>query len=257
MKILVCVKQCFDPESRIVVQDGAIQEAGLRIAINPYDAVALTQAAKVRKAGVADELVAVTVGEDVKDTTLRHALAIGADRAIFAKTTGELDEQRVVAILADIARQEKPDLIMAGHLSSDNSSSQVPSRLAQELGVPSITMASSMEVGPDYVEGVHEFEDGEATSRVALPALVSAQVYMSQAHYVAMKSLMMAKKKKVDTIEYPAAPAKLHVLNYETPPARTPGRRIKDEPEACATEILSWMESSTGVSVKEQGEGDR
>lgn len=253
MKIMVCVKQCFDPESRIVVQDGAIQEAGLRIAINPYDAVALTQAAKVRKAGVADEMVAVIVGEDVKDATIRHALAIGADRAIYAKTAGELDEQRVVDILADIARKEQPDLIMAGHLSSDNSSSQVPSRLAEELGIPSITMASTMEVGSDYVEGTHEFEDGSATSRVPLPALVSAQVYMSQAHYVAMKSLMMAKKKKVDTIDYPQTDAKLHVIRYETPPLRSPGEQIKTEPPEAASKIIKWIEANAGVSVKEQG----
>lgn len=253
---MVCVKQCFDPESRFVVEDGAIQEAGLRIAINPYDAVALTQAAKVRKAGIADELVAVTVGDQIKDTTMRHALAIGADRGIVAHTTGALDEQRVVAVLADIARREEPDLIMCGHLSSDNSTSQAPSRLAEELGIPAITMASSMEVTPDAVEAVHEIEAGKVTSRAALPALVSAQVYMSQAHYVAMKSLMMAKKKQLDTVEYPETEASVRVLRYEMPPSRAPGRRLAAEPEECAGEMLRWIESEVGVSVKERAEGE-
>ena len=253
---MVCVKQCFDPESRFIVENGVIQEAGLRIAINPYDAVALTQAAKVRKAGIADELVAVTVGDQIKDTTMRHALAIGADRGIIAHATGTLDEQRVVAVLADVARREKPDLIMCGHLSSDNSTSQVPSRLAEELGIPAITMASSMEVTPEVVEAVHEIEAGKVTSRAALPALVSAQVYMSQAHYVAMKSLMMAKKKQLDTVEYPETEASVRVLRYETPPSRAAGRRLVAEPEECADEILRWIESEVGVSVKERSEGE-
>lgn len=248
MKILVCVKQCFDPESKIVVQEGAIREAGLRVTVNPYDAVALTQASKLKKAGKADEVVAVMVERKGKESTMRHALAIGADRGVLCTVDGPCDQAATVAILADIARRENPDLIMMGHLSSDRSTSQVASRLSAELGIPAITMASSIDVDATGVTGTHDLDSGRVVSRAEFPALVSAQVYMTQAHYVAMKSLMQAKKKTVETIDYGTPELASRVLGYELPPAKAAGVKVEDEePDEAAAGLVQWMRDVAGV----------
>lgn len=251
MKVLVCVKQCFDPESKIVIEEGAIREAGLRVTVNPYDAVALTQASKLKKAGKADEVVAVMVERKGKESTMRHALAIGADRGILCTVDGEADQMATVGILADVARREQPDLIMLGHLSSDRSSSQVASRLSAELGIPAITMASHIDVDGDGVTGTHDLDDGRVVSHVAFPAIVSAQVYMTQAHYVAMKSLMQAKKKTVETIDCGAPECASRVLSYELPPAKAPGTKVEDaEPDEAAQGLRKWIVDVAGVQPK-------
>lgn len=251
MKVMVCVKQCFDPESKIVVQDGAICEAGLRVTVNPYDAVALTQAAKLKKAGKADEVVAVMVERKGRESTMRHALAIGADRAVLCTVDGDTDQAATAGILAEVARREKPDLIMLGHLSSDRSTSQVPSRLSAELGIPAITMASEIDVDETGVTGTHDLDDGRVVSRVGFPAIVSAQVYMTQAHYAGMKSLMQAKKKEVDTEDFGTPATAARVLSFELPPVKAQGVKVEGaEPDEAAAGLAKWILDVAGVQPK-------
>lgn len=249
MKILVCVKQCYDPESKIVVSDGKILEAGLRLTVNPYDVVALTQAAKLKKAGIADEIVAVMVEPEDKESTMRHALAVGADRGIVMSAEGELDQLAVANILADVIRQEKPDLVMMGHLSSDCSSSQIAARLSVELGMPAITMASSIEIQGDSVVGTHDIDDVRVVSRAKLPAIVSVQVYITQAHYVGMKSLMQAKKKSTEIIDCEFQPSPFHVMAYEPPASKAAGVVVTGEPEETAASLAGWLENVAGLNV--------
>lgn len=250
MKVLVCVKQCFDPESKIVVDGGEILETGLRLTINPYDVVALTQASKLRKAGVVDEVVAVMVESNASDSSMRHALAVGADRGIVAVPKYTLDQTAVVSVLAGVIAEEAPDLIMMGHLSSDRSSSQIAARLSLELGLPAITMASSIEIEDGAVVGTHDLDDGRVVSRAQLPAIVSVQVYMTQAHYVAMKSLMQAKKKVVEVIECDVGPGASRVICYEGPASKTDGTIVKGEPSVTAFGLAKWIRDVAGVDSK-------
>ncbi len=254
MKILVCAKQCFDPESKIVVADGKIVETGLKRDLNPYDVVAITVASKLKKAGQCDEVVVVSVGETSIEPSLRTALAIGADRAILAAVDDELDESGVVNVLAEVCREENPDLILMGHISSDLSTAQVPSRLAQELNIPAITMADTLNLEEGAVVCTHEQDDGTATSKAQLPALVSVQVYITQPNYVAMRGLIAAKKKELLVKEFSAQPRMLQMLDYEKPPRRQAGRMLDCAADESTQLLLEWMDTTVGIgSVLENG----
>ncbi|MFX4301791.1 electron transfer flavoprotein subunit beta/FixA family protein [Alicyclobacillus tolerans] len=195
MKILVLVKQTFDTEEKIRLQDGQVQEDGVRFVINPYDEYAIEEAIRIKEAGDA-EVVVVSVGPSRSEEALRTALAMGADEAILADDS-ELfgDEYSAAKVLAAIARKDQYDLIIAGNQAVDDGSGQVAVRLAEELGIPHISTLTKLEVNGNEVIGHRDAEGDEEIVKATLPVLVTAQQGLNDPRYPSLIGIRKAGKK--------------------------------------------------------------
>jgi electron transfer flavoprotein beta subunit len=146
LKVLVCVKQTFDTEAKIELKDGKISDAGINLIINPYDEVAVEGAIQMKEKGLAKEVVILAAGADKAMDAIRTALAMGADRGILVKQDSAADEYQRAVVLAAAIKDENPDLILAGHVAADDGSSQVPTRIAEILGLPHVNVITNIEI---------------------------------------------------------------------------------------------------------------
>ncbi len=146
MKVLVCVKQTFDTEAKIELKDGKISDAGINLIINPYDEVAVEGAIQLKEKGLAKEIVVLSAGSDKAMDAIRTALAMGADRGILVKQDTAADEYARATALAAAIKAENPDLVLAGHVAADDGSSQVPTRVAEILGLPHVNVMTAIEI---------------------------------------------------------------------------------------------------------------
>lgn len=250
MKVLVCVKQTFDPEAEIKVAGGKVSGDGVKLVLNPYDEIAVEGALRLKEAGQADEVVVVSAGGPKTVDAIRTALAMGADRAVFIAQDAEADEYARAAALAEVIKEEAPGLVLAGHMAADDGSSQVPSRIAEILGWPNVNVITSLEVADGKATVTREADGGIETVEVPLPAVLSGQVtWYEAARYPTMKGIMQAKKKKVDNKEA-AADNKAVVVSYAAPAAKAPGQKITGEPEEVAAQLADWMLNTVKVEVK-------
>ncbi|MDO4541099.1 MAG: electron transfer flavoprotein subunit beta/FixA family protein, partial [Syntrophomonadaceae bacterium] len=176
LKVLVCVKQTFDTEAKIEIKDGKINDAGINLIINPYDEVAVEGAIQLKEKGVATEVVVVSAGSDKAMDAIRTALAMGADRGILVTQDTSADEYARAAALAEAIKGENPDLVLAGHVASDDGSSQVPTRIAELLGLPHLNVITGIEIAGGVATCTSEADGGTATTEVKLPAVISSQV---------------------------------------------------------------------------------
>ncbi len=250
MKVLVCVKQTFDPEAAIKVAGGKVSGDGVALVLNPYDEIAVEGALRLKEAGQADEVVVVSAGGPKTVDAIRTALAMGADRAVFIAQDAEADEYARATALAEVIKEEAPGLVLAGHMAADDGSSQVPSRIAEILGWPNVNVITSLEVADGKATVTREADGGIETVEVPLPAVLSGQVtWYEAARYPTMKGIMQAKKKKVDNKEA-AADNKAVVVSNETPAAKAPGQKVSGEPEEVAAQLADWMLNTVKVEVK-------
>lgn len=250
MKVLVCVKQTFDTEAKIELKDGKINDAGINLIINPYDEVAVEGAIQLKEKKVMDEVVVVSAGADKAMDAIRTALAMGADRGILIKQGTAADEFARAAALAAVIKAENPDLVLAGHVAADDGSSQVPTRIAEILGLPHINVITSLEIADGKITCSSEADGGTQITEVSLPAVISSQVSWNEPRYPSMKGIMQAKKKPVAAIEPAAVDNKVKVLEVSLPAAKTAGIKIEDEPEVCAAKLADWMKNTVKVEVK-------
>ena len=146
MKVLVCVKQTFDTEAKIELKDGKISDAGINLIINPYDEVAVEGGIQLKEKKIADEVVVISAGADKAMDAIRTALAMGADRGILVKQDTAADEYARAVALAAAIKAENPDLVLAGHVAADDGSSQVPTRIAEILGLPHVNVITGIEI---------------------------------------------------------------------------------------------------------------
>lgn len=146
LKVIVCVKQTFDTEAKIEVKDGKIADAGINLIINPYDEVAVEGAIQLKEKKIATEVVVISAGSDKAMDTIRTALAMGADRGILVKQDTGADEYARAVALAAAIKDENADIILAGHVAADDGSSQVPTRIAEILGLPHVNVITNIEV---------------------------------------------------------------------------------------------------------------
>lgn len=250
MKVLVCVKQTFDPEAAIKVAGGKVSGDGVALVLNPYDEIAVEGALRLKEAGQADEVVIVSAGGPKTVDAIRTALAMGADRAVFIAQDADADEYARATALAEVIKEEAPGLVLAGHMAADDGSSQVPSRIAEILGWPNVNVITSLEVADGKATVTREADGGIETVEVPLPAVLSGQVtWYEAARYPTMKGIMQAKKKKVDNKEA-AADNKAVVTANEVPAAKAPGQKISGEPEEVAAQLADWMLNTVKVEVK-------
>ncbi|HBI02825.1 MAG TPA: electron transfer flavoprotein subunit beta [Paenibacillaceae bacterium] len=201
MNIIVCLKQTFDTEEKIVIENGAISEDGVEFIINPYDEYAVEEAIKLRDE-VGGEVTLVTVGPDRAETALRTALAMGADRAVIVNDEELFGDQFTTAkVLATVLKDREYDLIIAGNMAVDNGSGQIGPRLAEELNIPQVTTITKIDVDGNKVTCERDVEGDLEIIETTLPVLVTAQQGLNEPRYPSLPGIMKAKKKPMERLD--------------------------------------------------------
>ena len=202
MKVLVSVKRVVDYNVKVRVKsDGTgVETANVKMSMNPFDEIAVEEAIRLKEAGVATEIIAVSCGPLACQETLRTALAIGADRAILVETDVELQPLAVAKLLKAIALRELPGLVIMGKQAIDDDSNQTGQMLAALLNWPQATFASKLKVSGAIAEVTREVDGGLETISVKLPAVVTTDLRLNEPRYVTLPNIMKAKKKPLETL---------------------------------------------------------
>ncbi len=232
MKILVPVKRVVDYNVKVRVKtDGSgVELANVKMSMNPFDEIAVEEAVRLKEKGTAKEIVAVSLGVQQCQETIRTALAMGADRGIHVVTDVELQPLDVAKLLKAIAGNEQPDLIILGKQAIDDDANQSGQMLAALLGWPQGTFASKVVPGDGTVDVTREIDGGLETVRLKLPAVVSTDLRLNEPRYASLPNIMKAKKKKIDQttpadLGVDVAP-RLVTLKVAEPPKRQGGVKV-------------------------------
>ena len=238
MKILVAVKRVVDFNVKVRVKsDGSgVETANVKMSMNPFDEIAVEEAVRLKEAGTATEIVAVSCGLQSCQETLRTALAIGADRAILVETpSGEMSELQPLAVaklLKAIVDKEKPQLVILGKQAIDDDSNQTGQMLAALLGWPQATFASKVKKDGEKLQVTREVDGGLETISIKLPAVVTTDLRLNEPRYVTLPNIMKAKKKTLETLKPDAlgvdVSPRLATLKVVEPAKRKAGVKVAD-----------------------------
>ncbi|HSX76399.1 MAG TPA: electron transfer flavoprotein subunit beta/FixA family protein, partial [Shinella sp.] len=200
MKIVVPVKRVIDynVKPRVKADGTGVDLANVKMSMNPFDEIAVEEAIRLKEKGVATEIVAVSIGPAKAQETLRTALAMGADRAILIQTDDEVEPLGVAKLLAKVAAEETPGLVILGKQAIDDDSNQTGQMLAALLGWPQGTFASKVELAGDKVDVTREVDGGLETVKLAMPAIVTTDLRLNEPRYASLPNIMKAKKKPLD-----------------------------------------------------------
>jgi electron transfer flavoprotein beta subunit len=241
MKILVSVKRVPDPYAKLrLTPQGALDTAGLSWTMNPFDAIALEEALRLREKGTVTEITVVSIGGPETEDTLRMALAMGADRALCVLEERPPDPQRVSHLLAAIYHREQPQLILMGKQATDDDANQVGQRLAALLQLPQATFASSVHLASDgqTVQVTREVDSGREILELTLPAVITADLRLNEPRYVALPAILKARSKPLQHFHggelVPLVSPGFLLVKRETPPPRKPGRKVQNVEELIA-----------------------
>ncbi|MBK6638699.1 MAG: electron transfer flavoprotein subunit beta/FixA family protein [Rhodocyclaceae bacterium] len=234
MKILVPVKRVVDYNVKVRVKsDGTgVDLANVKMSMNPFDEIAVEEAVRLKEAGVATEVVAISCGVTACQETLRTAMAIGADRGILVETDVELQSLAVAKLVKAIADKEAPQLIILGKQAIDDDANQTGQMLAALLGWPQATFASKVVVADGKATVTREIDGGLETLSLSLPAIITTDLRLNEPRYATLPNIMKAKKKPLDVVK----PADLGVdvtprittLKVSEPPKRSAGIKVAD-----------------------------
>jgi electron transfer flavoprotein beta subunit len=234
MKVLVSIKRVVDYNVKVRVKaDGSgVETANVKMSMNPFDEIAVEEAIRLKEAGIATEIVAVSCGLQACQETLRTALALGADRAVLVETDVELQPLAVAKLLKAIVQKENPTLVILGKQAIDDDCNQTGQMLAALLGWPQATFASKVKVNGDKADVTREVDGGLETISIKLPAVVTTDLRLNEPRYVTLPNIMKAKKKtlevlKPDALGVDVAP-RLAMLKVEEPPKRKAGVKLPD-----------------------------
>ncbi len=236
MKVLVPVKRVLDynVKPRVKADGSGVDLANVKMSMNPFDEIAVEEAIRLKAAGVT-ELVVVSIGEQKSQETLRTALAMGADRAILVTSDEKVEPLGVAKILAKIAEEEKPALIILGKQAIDDDNNQTGQMLAGLLGWGQGTFASKVELTPDSVTVTREVDGGLETDKFALPAIVTTDLRLNEPRYASLPNIMKAKSKPMaqkTPADYGVDVApRIRTLKVVEPGKRTAGVKVKDVDE--------------------------
>jgi electron transfer flavoprotein beta subunit len=237
MKILVPVKRVvdFNVKVRVKADQSGVELANVKMSMNPFDEIAVEEALKLKEAGKATEVVAVSAGPSGCLETLRNALAMGADRAILIETDADLQPLAVAKLLKAVVAKESPQLVILGKQAIDDDANQVGQMLAALLDWPQATFASKVEIDGGIAKVTREIDGGLETIEVALPAIITADLRLNTPRYATLPNIMKSKKKPLDTVK-PAdlgvdVTPRLKTLKVVEPPKRKGGVMVKDVAE--------------------------
>ena len=248
MKILVAVKRVVDFNIKVRVKpDGSgVDLANVKMAMNPFDEIAVEEALRIKEAGRAEEVVVVSVGPPKAAETIRTALAMGADRGILVKAEERVESLGVAKALRVIAVAESPGLVILGKQAIDDDRNQTGQMLAALLGWPQGTFASKVVLDGDRVTVTREIDGGHDTVRLKLPAILTADLRLNQPRYASLPNIIKAKKKPIDEktaaeLGVDLAP-RLTIVRVAAPPPRRAGARL-----ASAAELVDRLKNEAGV----------
>lgn len=239
MKILVPVKRVIDYNVKVRVKSDntGVELTNVKMSMNPFDEIAIEEATRLKEAGKVEEIVAVTIGPDKAQETLRTAMAIGADRGILVKTDdptdlGGIEPLAVAKILKGLVEKENPDFVIMGKQSIDDDSNQTGQMLAALLGWPQATFASEVVLEGGKAKVTREIDGGLETISVDLPAIITTDLRLNEPRYASLPNIMKAKKKPLDTIEIAETGVetspRLKVTKVSEPPKRSGGEIVPD-----------------------------
>ena len=234
MKALVPVKRVIDynVKPRVKADGTGVDLANVKMSMNPFDEIAVEEAIRLKEKGVATEVVAVSVGPQKAQETLRTALAMGADRAILVQTDDEVEPLAVAKILKGIADEEAPGLVVLGKQAIDDDCNQTGQMLAALMGRSQGTFASAVTVDGDSVTVTREVDGGLETVKLAMPAIVTTDLRLNEPRYASLPNIMKAKSKPLATktpADYGVDTApRLKTLKVSEPPVRSAGIKVAD-----------------------------
>ena len=237
MKILVAVKRVIDYNVQIrVKEDGSgIVTDNVKMSTNPPDDNAIEEAVKIKEAGKATEIVAITIGYDKAQETVRKALAVGADRGIHVKADGIIEPLAVSKILKAVVEKEKPDLVFMGKQAIDDDCNQTGQMLAALLNWPQATFASKIDVKEKSLEVTREVDEGLETIEVNIPAIVTCDLRLNEPRYASLPNIMKAKKKPLDQMSATDlgvdTKPRIEQIKVEEPPKRKAGIKVANVAE--------------------------
>ena len=237
MKILVAVKRAIDynVKARPKSDGSGVDLANVKMSMNPFDEIAVEEAIRMQEAGVAEEIVAVSVGPKQCQETLRTAMAMGADRGILVETDEEVQPLAVAKILKVLVEKEAPRIVLLGKQAIDDDANQTGQMLAALLGWGQATFACDVAFAGDELKVNREVDGGTQSITVQLPAIVTVDLRLNEPRYVKLPNIMKAKKKQLDTYS-PADLAvdialRLKLIKVEEPPVRAGGVKVADVDE--------------------------
>ncbi len=240
MKVLVAVKRVVDFNVKIRVRaDGSgVELANVKMSMNPFDEIAVEEAIRLKEAGKATEVIAVSIGPAQAQETLRTALAMGADRAILVKHDAYIEPLGVAKILQGVVAAETPDIVILGKQAIDDDCNQTGQMLAALLGRPQATFASKLEINGSEALVTREIDGGLQTIKARLPLVVTTDLRLNQPRYASLPNIMKAKKKPLEE-KTPAdygvdVKPRLKVVKTEEPPKRLAGVKVKSVAELVA-----------------------
>ena len=237
MKVLVPVKRVVDYNVKVRVKPdkSGVDLNNVKMSVNPFCEIAVEEAVRLKEAGAAEEVIAVSVGTKASQEQLRTCLALGADRAILVETEGEAQPLGIAKALAAVHEREKADLVIFGKQSIDGDNSQTGQMFAALTGMSQATFASEVKVEGDKLQVTREVDGGLQTISVKLPAVVTTDLRLNEPRYASLPNIMKAKKKPLDVLTaedlgVDMTPT-IEVLSVEPPPERKGGIKVESVDE--------------------------
>lgn len=248
MKILVPVKRVIDYNVKVRVKsdNSGVELANVKMSMNPFDEIAVEEAIRLKEAGSADEIVAISIGPDKAQETLRTALAMGADRAILVKTDQEVEPLAVAKILKAVVAEENPEIVLMGKQAIDDDSNQTGQMLAALLAWGQGTFASEVKIDGSDVNVTREIDGGLETVKLNLPAVITTDLRLNEPRYASLPNIMKAKRKPLDEKtpdDYGVdISPRLTMLKVEEPEGRSAGVMVES-----VSELVSKLRDEAGV----------
>lgn len=254
MNIVVCLKQTFDTEEKIVIEDAKIREDGVEFIVNPYDEYAVEEAIQLKEAH-GGEVTVITIGPDRAEQALRTALAMGADRAILINDESLFgDEHTTAKVLAAAIKKLSFDIIIVGYMAVDDGSAQVGPRLAEELGIPHISTITKLTIEGEVARVEKDVEGDVAYMKTTLPALFTAQQGLNEPRYPSLPGIMKAKRKPLDrwdatdlNVDPNDIASHTEVVDIFLPPEKNAGRILTGELDDQVKELVDLLKNEAKV----------
>jgi electron transfer flavoprotein beta subunit len=248
MKVLVAVKRVVDYNVKIRVKaDGSgVELANVKMSMNPFDEIGVEEAVRLKEAGKATEVVAVSIGPAQAQETIRTALAMGADRGILVKHDDAVEPLAVAKLLKKVVEAEKPDIVILGKQAIDDDCNQTGQMLAALLGWAQGTFASKIEIAGGDATVTREIDGGLQTVKLKMPIVLTTDLRLNQPRYASLPNIMKAKKKPLDE-KTPAdlgvdVTPRLKVVKTSEPPKRQAGQKVKS-----VAELVDKLKNEAGV----------
>ncbi|MBH62392.1 MAG: electron transfer flavoprotein subunit beta [Alphaproteobacteria bacterium] len=248
MKVLVAVKRVIDynVKVRVKADQTGVETANVKMSMNPFDEIGVEEAIRLREAGKAEEVVAVSLGPQQCQETIRTALAMGADRGIHVKTDDELQPLAVAKLLKAVIEAEQPGLVILGKQAIDDDSNQTGQMVAALLGWPQATFASELDIGDGNARITREVDGGLETVDVQVPCVMTTDLRLNEPRYASLPNIMKAKKKPIDEktpedLGVDIAP-RLKTLTVTEPPGREAGIKVES-----VAELVDKLHNDAGV----------